>query len=104
MNKEVFKKRLFELMKEKNMKQKDLAKLLNIGEPAMSAYINGKREPSKSTLIEMTKIFDTTLDFLMGLSHSKTKTESLAQQEFLKELISQINSIHELINSYVNQL
>lgn len=48
-----------------NMTQEQLGKLLHITKVSISCYENGKRTPSLETLIELSNIFNVTLDELV---------------------------------------
>ncbi len=54
------------LRKEKNMSQIALSLKLNVSQKMISAYENDKSEPSIATLIKLAKIFDTSVDYLIG--------------------------------------
>jgi len=66
-----FKARLYALREETNMKQKDLAALLNIKPSAISKYEKGIAQPSIATLIRIAGIFHVSVDYLLGLSSVK---------------------------------
>ena len=63
-----FTKRLLDLRKENNMKQKDIEVKLNLGPNAISKYENGRSKPNIQTLIKMSEIFKCSVDYLLGLS------------------------------------
>lgn len=58
--------RIKELRAEKNIKQADLAKFLNVSPAAMSGYETGKFEAELGTYEKMAEYFGVTLDFLLG--------------------------------------
>lgn len=68
-------KRLKSLREEKELTQKDLADMLGLTPKAISFYELGSREPSGEVLINMARILDTTTDYLLGYSDSKTNKE-----------------------------
>lgn len=63
-----FARRLKELRTEHGMTQQYLASLLNIKQQSYIRYEYGTGEPSLDTLIKLTKIFDVTSDYLLGIS------------------------------------
>ena len=65
-------KRILKLAVEHEMSQRELANLIKTNEATVSRIINDERTPSIETLIEIAKVFDVTLDELVGL---KTKWE-----------------------------
>ncbi len=56
---------LKKIRKEKGLNQQKVALDLNISREALSHYENGKREPSISMLIKMSKYFDVSIDYLI---------------------------------------
>lgn len=58
--------RLRMLRKEKGYTQAKLAEMLNYGCTAITNYESGRNEPSISDLIKCAKIFDVTVDYLIG--------------------------------------
>lgn len=63
-----FKDRLRQLRHEKKMTQSKLAEKLDYGYTAIANYESGKNQPSISVLIHIAKIFDVSLDYLLGVS------------------------------------
>lgn len=62
----MFAERLKKLRSEKNMVQKDIAKVLNITTSAYGFYEQGKRTPDQETLIKLADFFDVSIDYLLG--------------------------------------
>lgn len=78
------------LREDKNLKQSDLASLLNISPSAYGFYEQGKREPSLDALIKLAKFFNVSIDYMLGLSTkhnisaisaSSTKPQLLTDEE-----------------------
>ena len=61
-------KRLRQLRLEKGLTQTALAKLLGISKSAISRYENGLRMPSEETLIDISRYFKVSVDYLLGIS------------------------------------
>ena len=53
------------IRKERKLNQLKVALDLNISREALSHYENGKREPSLSLLVEMSKYFNVSINFLI---------------------------------------
>lgn len=64
----ILKERLKELRVERGLKQKDVANALEISVSCYGGYEQGYREPDLKTLIKICKLFETSSDFLLGLS------------------------------------
>ena len=62
----MFGKRLKELRIIANMKQKDVAKLLNVSPSTIGMYEQGRRDPDTETVIFIANYFGVTTDFLLG--------------------------------------
>ena len=58
-------KGLKEIRKQKKLNQQKVAMDLNITREALSHYENGKREPSLSMLVAMSKYFNVSIDYLI---------------------------------------
>lgn len=56
------------LREEKNIYQKDLAKLLNVSVPAINYYENEKRAIDTETASKLADFFGVSVDFLLGKS------------------------------------
>lgn len=58
--------RIEELLKEKNMTQRELAERSCTSDAAISHYIKGDRTPNSSTLSNIATVLGTTSSFLLG--------------------------------------
>jgi transcriptional regulator with XRE-family HTH domain len=58
--------RITVLRTRKGITQKKLAQLSNITEASLSRYENGLREPKINTLIKLSSVLDSTVDYLIG--------------------------------------
>ncbi len=58
-------KGLKNIRKQKNLNQQKVAMDLNISREALSYYENGKREPSLSLLIEMSRYYNVSIHYLI---------------------------------------
>ena len=86
-------RRIAELRKEKRLNQVGLALKLNVSQKMISAYENGSHQPSIDTLINLSKLFGVSVDYIIGNSNIRTPAE-----KFSKDGLSQ-NEI-ELLNIY----
>ena len=53
------------IRKQRNLNQQKVAMDLNISREALSYYENGKREPSLSLLVAMSKYFNVSINYLI---------------------------------------
>lgn len=58
---------LRELRIDKNITQKELSEKLGLSKNAICEYEKGRAEPSIQTLIELSKIFRVSVDYLVGI-------------------------------------
>ncbi len=68
--------RIKELRKKNKLSQIALSIKLEVSQETVSAYENGKYFPSFETLVKLSKIFNTSIDYLMGLSGDNEPTET----------------------------
>ena len=64
-----------ELRKEKGISQSELAKVIHVSQQTITAWENGKAEPSSSYIASIANFFGVSTDYLLGLSNSKTKDD-----------------------------
>ncbi|WP_427338002.1 helix-turn-helix domain-containing protein [Caloranaerobacter sp. DY30410] len=65
-----FADRLKLLREEKNLRQADLAKILNISRQSVSNYENGVRFPNDELLLRrIAEFFDVSIDYLLGVTN-----------------------------------
>jgi transcriptional regulator with XRE-family HTH domain len=63
--------RLSEIRKDYGYTQQQLAELLSVSKYTISSYENNKTTPDNASLIRMAKIFDVSLDYLLGLTNTR---------------------------------
>mgnify|MGYP000958995953 CR=1 FL=1 len=80
---------LKKLRSERNLLQKDVAKVLNITPSAYGFYEQGERVPNAETLQKLAEYFDVTVDYLLGrtnirkpyISESYLKNNSVTNKD-----------------------
>lgn len=60
--------RIYELRVDNDVSQKEICDYLNIKQPQYSRYENGKSEPRISIIIELSKFYSVSSDYLLGLT------------------------------------
>ena len=63
--------RLKEIREDKNLKQKDISKMLNVSQVAYSYYEIGKRQIPIDILKKLAKIYNVSTDYLLYLTDEK---------------------------------
>lgn len=74
--------RLKELRKEKNLTQPDIAQMLGISATAYSKYELGKSKPDIDSLVKLSKFYEVSLDYIVGLTD--IKRASVINENFAK--------------------
>lgn len=69
----IFSERLSALMKEKKMKQQDLADVLEVKRQTVSLYMIGKSMPDAHLLRKIAVFFKVSADWLLGLTDTRTR-------------------------------
>lgn len=88
--------RITSLRKEKGISQISLALKLNFSQKMISAYENGKSEPSISTLKHMADIFNTSVDYLIGYTDIRNPIDKIAQEELNEDECEMLNVYRSL--------
>ena len=66
-------KRLKDLREDNNFTQKDIAKKLYTTQPQYYRYESGLRDLPCELVIKLAKIYDVSVDYILGLSDSQSK-------------------------------
>ncbi len=64
-------KRLKDLREDNDLLQKDIAKILGISQQYYSEYEKGNRTIPISHLITLAKFYNTSIDYIVGLTNNK---------------------------------
>ncbi len=72
-----FGERFSELRRDKGLKQKDVAMLLNIAVSTVSNYETDTHEPDLENLCKLADLFGVSTDYLLGRTNIKTDINSL---------------------------
>ncbi len=91
-----FKDRLKYLRKEKNLYQKDLAKIIGVSDGAVGMYEIGKRMPDKEILLVIANYFNVSFDYLLGRSKERQMAEEIIKD--LAEKPEIINLSREIVS------
>lgn len=89
--------RIKELRQEKGILQSDLAKLLKMGQATISNWETGRHEPDQEALLEMSKLFDVSIDYILGNTDIK-KAPSYEDAGLSTEEAALLDSFRKLTN------
>lgn len=73
-----FAQRLTSLRESKDLKKKELAKILNLSSSSISQYESGTNMPGYDILCRLSEYFDVSIDFLLG---NDTITDSISLED-----------------------
>ena len=59
-------KRIRDLREDRDLKQKDIAELLQCSQVCYSYYENGQRDIPTDALIKLAKFYSTSIDYILG--------------------------------------
>ena len=75
--------RIKQLREEKRMTQVRLSIELGVSQETVSAYEKGKYFPTFSILAKLSELFGVSIDYIMGLTDSRTFSKQLSEKESL---------------------
>lgn len=90
--------RIAELRKEKGLNQVGLGLKLNVSQKMISSYERGTHQPSIDTLIQMSKLFNVSVDYIIGNSDIKTPAEKFSKDFLTQNEIDLLDIFKELNN------
>ncbi len=94
--------RIAMLRKEKGLSQIALSLKLNVSQKMISAYENGKNEPSITTLMQMADIFNTSVDYIIGYTNIRQPVDKTAQMTLSEDECHLLNGFRELSHKKQN--
>ena len=94
--------RLFDLRKDADLTQDELAAILNINKHSISAYERDKSEPPDVIKIAIAKYFDVSVDYLLGITDNPDPLVGNDRiirlpSEFPKQLIPELKNYIEYL-------
>ena len=82
--------RLRDLIERREIKQKELAPLLNIGKSTLSGYVCNDRTPDMEQIVRIAEFFGVTTDYLLGC---ESTPESIPLSNDERGLLSNLRSL-----------
>lgn len=98
---------LKKIVKTQNKSLLSIAIELGVSQEALSQYINGKINPKLSNIVKLSKMLNTTTDYLLDLTDNPIKPNiNLTENEFtLLNNYKKLNKTEQLmVNSYIQAL
>lgn len=88
------------LRKQKGLKQVEIAQLLGVSQASYSAWEKDKSYPTLEYLVKLSQVYETSIDYICGVSDSVGITNTGTRADILKAIISLCDLIDaSLINS-----
>ena len=94
--------RIRDLREDEQLSQKQIAEKLFDTQQHYQLYESGKREPPFSFAIQLSKIYDVSLDYIAGLTNSKGGMHKNTKSE--QDLLSKYNALSDIDKGRVLQL
>ena len=88
--------RIAMLRKEKGLSQISLSLKLNVSQKMISAYENGKSEPSIATLMQMADIFNTSVNYIIGYTNIRQPIDKTVQMYLNEDECDLLGGYREL--------
>ena len=85
MNNEAFAKRLKKILKDQNIKQYQLAEMVDVSDITVSRWINGHQIPDNSTIILLAMKLNIRKEYLQGLDEYMTDEEIIKEHQNLSQ-------------------
>lgn len=102
---EIFVKRLVELMENANMTQIELASKIGTTNVTISRYMSGERAPRIEIVAEIAKVFNVSIDYLLGLPTGKKQrfieNESMIDLYKIVNHLGFLNDEHKLTKEQI---
>ena len=97
---------LAELLREKQMTQRELARRLEVDKSVISNYCGGKILPKLSELIEIAKIFEVSLDYLAGIEKIPAESigKSLTEIGFSEKTTKALKQLDEVDKALIEKV
>lgn len=86
------------LREQKNLKQEDIAKMMNVDRSTVGKWENGSSKPDYEKMIKLADYYGVSVDYLLG----REEVETIAahkEGEYTKEELEEIEAFKEFVKS-----
>ena len=91
---QMFPKRLRELRREYGYKMREVAEILGVSVPTVSAYELGSRAPLLPGLVKIAQLYHCSTDYLLGLEDDKPEVSDVGIKiNVLKERLKELENL-----------
>lgn len=99
-SKEIFAKKLFDIRVKRGLSRQKVADDLEITRASLEYYEKGKRTPDINTIVKIAKYFNTTTDYLFGLTETDKTEKSLKDVcDYLKTNEKNVLAVKSIISA-----
>lgn len=88
--------RIKQLREDKEITQKELAKIIHVSEDSVSLYERGLVHPSIQILIELANFFGVSIEYLLGMTDIKIPPEQIQQKLVTRSGVIPIDNLFHL--------
>ena len=88
-------KRFKDLREDKDLKQKDIAEIINTSANYYGDYENGKREMPFNRVIELAKFYNVSLDYIAGITNDKKGLTKSQLSEDVSRLVKSYETLSD---------
>lgn len=95
------------LREKHDMKQSDLARRMKVSRSSVNAWEMGISVPTTEKIVELSQIFHTTSDYLLGISDTEyinLENYNNTEKEFIYRLLAYFDSIHKISGNRAEEL
>ncbi len=96
--------RLTECRERLNISKQKAAKLIGVSQPTYLRYESGEREPSIHVLKEIAKVYNTSVDYLIGISDSDSPDLITVEKKENPEVFILVEACKNMDESQINRL
>lgn len=100
-------KRILELRQKKKLTQQQLADILNVSQQSIHKYENGICSPTIEGLRDMAEFFDTSIDYLVGITDNPHRYENISKNALTfseKRLLTYYRSLSPVTQELIQQV
>lgn len=81
-----------------NYSQRELSDLIGISERTLQRYESGESEPTVSILLKLSKLYDVSIDFILG-NQVEIDMDTIEIQNNLRQIRNHINIIENIVHN-----
>lgn len=88
---------LKKLRENKDLKQEDIARMMNVDRSTVGKWENGSSKPDYEKMIKLADFYNVTVDYLLG--REEVETIAAHQEEYTQEELDEIENFKNYVRS-----